>query len=59
VTRLAEIAERALAVAGDGADAIQASVVRERSLLSRFARSAPTQASPGVCGRRLWWLDAR
>jgi hypothetical protein len=41
-----------------GAD-MQVTVVRERSLLSRFARSAPTQASPGVCGRRLWWLDAR
>jgi PmbA protein len=45
VTRLAEIAERALAVAGGEADELQASVVRERSLLSRFARSAPTQAT--------------
>ncbi len=45
MTRLAEIAERALAVAAGEADALQASVVRERSLLSRFARSAPTQAT--------------
>jgi len=45
VTRLAEIAERALAVVGDQADAVEASVQRERSLLSRFARSAPTQAT--------------
>ena len=36
------IAERALALAG--ADA-QVTVVRERSLMSRFARSAPTQAT--------------
>ncbi|HEY0346310.1 MAG TPA: metallopeptidase TldD-related protein [Solirubrobacteraceae bacterium] len=37
-----EIAERALELAG--AD-MQVTVVRERSLLSRFARSAPTQAT--------------
>ena len=37
-----EIAERALALAG--ADA-QVTVVSERSLMSRFARSAPTQAT--------------
>ena len=38
-----QIAERALSLAGDGE--VQVSVVRERSLLSRFARSAPTQAT--------------
>ena len=38
-----EVAERALALAGPG-DA-QVTVVRERSLVSRFARSAPTQAT--------------
>ncbi|MEA2220979.1 MAG: hypothetical protein QOJ35_3605 [Solirubrobacteraceae bacterium] len=37
-----EIAERALSLAGPDT---QATVVRERSLLSRFARSAPTQAT--------------
>ncbi len=37
-----EVAERALGLAG--ADA-QVTVVRERSLMSRFARSAPTQAT--------------
>ncbi|HTN22780.1 MAG TPA: metallopeptidase TldD-related protein [Solirubrobacteraceae bacterium] len=37
-----DIAQRALAVAGDD---VQVTVVRERSLLSRFARSAPTQAT--------------
>jgi PmbA protein len=37
-----ETAERALALAGPDA---QVTVVRERSLLSRFARSAPTQAT--------------
>ncbi len=37
-----EIAERALALAGPDT---QVTVVRERSLLSRFARSAPTQAT--------------
>jgi microcin-processing metallopeptidase PmbA/TldD-like protein len=37
-----EIAERALALAGPD---MQVTVVRERSLLSRFARSAPTQAT--------------
>ncbi len=37
-----EIAQAALAVAGDG---VQVTVVRERSLLSRFARSVPTQAT--------------
>jgi predicted Zn-dependent protease len=37
-----EIAERALALAGRDT---QITVVRERSLLSRFARSAPTQAT--------------
>lgn len=45
MTSLSEIAERALAVASGEADALQASVIRERSLLSRFARSAPTQAT--------------
>ena len=38
-----EIAERALALAGPGDT--QVTVVRERSLMSRFARSAPTQAT--------------
>ncbi len=38
-----QTAERALALAG-GED-VQVTVVRERSLLSRFARSAPTQAT--------------
>ena len=38
-----EIAERALALAGPGET--QVTVVRERSLMSRFARSAPTQAT--------------
>jgi PmbA protein len=37
-----EIAERGLALAGGDA---QVTVVRERSLMSRFARSAPTQAT--------------
>ncbi len=37
-----EIAEHALALAGGDA---QVTVVRERSLMSRFARSAPTQAT--------------
>ncbi len=39
-----EIAERALGLAPRGA-ALQVTVVRERSLMSRFARSAPTQAT--------------
>ncbi|MDP1848030.1 MAG: metallopeptidase TldD-related protein [Solirubrobacteraceae bacterium] len=38
-----DIAERALALAGPGET--QVTVVRERSLVSRFARSAPTQAT--------------
>ena len=38
-----ELAERALGLAGPGA--VQVSVVRERALTSRFARSAPTQAT--------------
>jgi PmbA protein len=38
-----ELAERALAHAGGGD--VQATVVREHSLLSRFARSRPTQAT--------------
>lgn len=38
-----QTAERALALAGGGE--VQVSVVRERWLLSRFARSAPTQAT--------------
>ncbi len=38
----ADLAERALALAGPDA---QVTVVHERSLLSRFARSAPTQAT--------------
>lgn len=38
-----QIATRALALAGPGE--VQVTVVRERSLLSRFARSAPTQAT--------------
>jgi predicted Zn-dependent protease len=37
------IAERALALAGPGE--VQVTVVRERALTSRFARSAPTQAT--------------
>ncbi len=37
-----DLAERALALAGPD---MQVTVVRERSLLSRFARSAPTQAT--------------
>jgi predicted Zn-dependent protease len=40
-----EIAERALQLAGSGADGFQVNVTYERSLLSRFARSAPTQAT--------------
>jgi PmbA protein len=41
-----ELAERALALAGGRVAAeFQVTVVRERSLLSRFARSAPTQAT--------------
>ena len=39
-----ELAERALALAGGG-DEVQVTVTRERSLFSRFARSAPTQAT--------------
>ena len=38
-----QTAERALALAGSGE--VQVTVVRERSLMSRFARSAPTQAT--------------
>lgn len=38
-----QIATRALALAGPGD--VQVNVVRERSLMSRFARSAPTQAT--------------
>ena len=38
-----EIAERALALAGPGE--AQVTVMRERSLVSRFSRSAPTQAT--------------
>ncbi len=38
-------AERALALAAGGGDDVQVTVVRERSLMSRFARSAPTQAT--------------
>jgi predicted Zn-dependent protease len=41
---LLELAERALAAAGE-ADSVQARVVRERSLMLRFARSHPTQAT--------------
>jgi predicted Zn-dependent protease len=37
-----DIAQRALALAGED---VQVTVIRERSLLSRFARSAPTQAT--------------
>jgi PmbA protein len=37
-----DVAQRALALAGDD---VQVTVIRERSLLSRFARSAPTQAT--------------
>ena len=39
-----EIAERALALADTGTE-LQVTVMRERSLMSRFARSAPTQAT--------------
>jgi predicted Zn-dependent protease len=42
MTHALELAERALAFADGDA---QATVVRERSLLSRFARSTPTQAT--------------
>ncbi|MEA2137029.1 MAG: hypothetical protein QOG56_179 [Solirubrobacteraceae bacterium] len=38
-----DVAERALALAGEGD--VQVTVVRERSLMSRYARSAPTQAT--------------
>jgi PmbA protein len=48
-----ELAERALAHAGGG-DA-QATVVREHSLLSRFARSRPTQATR-VDDTSVWFL---
>jgi predicted Zn-dependent protease len=40
-----QTAQRALALAGDGDGEVQVTVVRERSLMSRFARSAPTQAT--------------
>jgi len=40
----AEIAERALGLAAPGGE-VQVTVVRERALTSRFARSAPTQAT--------------
>lgn len=40
-----ETAQRALALAGGGRGEIQVTVIRERSLLSRFARSVPTQAT--------------
>ena len=40
-----DTAERALALAGPAATEIQVTVVRERSLMSRYARSAPTQAT--------------
>jgi predicted Zn-dependent protease len=39
------IAERALAAAGGGGDGALARVTRERSLMLRFARSRPTQAT--------------
>jgi len=42
--RATELAERALAAVGAG-DGAQATVTRERSLLLRFARSRPTQAT--------------
>ncbi|HVF79774.1 MAG TPA: metallopeptidase TldD-related protein [Solirubrobacteraceae bacterium] len=38
-----QTAQRALSLAGEGH--VQVTVVRERSLMSRFARSAPTQAT--------------
>ncbi|HEV7806115.1 MAG TPA: metallopeptidase TldD-related protein [Solirubrobacteraceae bacterium] len=40
-----DIAERALAIAAQAGAEIQVTVVRERSLMSRYARSAPTQAT--------------
>lgn len=40
-----QTAERALGLAGSGSGEVQVTVVRERSLMSRFARSAPTQAT--------------
>ncbi len=40
-----QTAERTLALAGSGSGEVQVTVVRERSLMSRFARSAPTQAT--------------
>jgi predicted Zn-dependent protease len=44
VSEALELAERALAAAGGGSDAL-AHVARERSLMLRFARSRPTQAT--------------
>ena len=52
-----ELAERALAHAGGGDDA-QATVVREHSLLSRFSRSRPTQATR-VDDTSVWLLRVR
>ena len=40
-----QVAERALELAASDGDGFQVSVAHERSLLSRFARSAPTQAT--------------
>jgi predicted Zn-dependent protease len=45
VTEPLELAERALAAVGDAGDGAQANVTHERSLLLRFARSQPTQAT--------------
>jgi predicted Zn-dependent protease len=44
VSEVLELAQRALAAAGGGADAL-AHVARERSLMLRFARTRPTQAT--------------
>ncbi len=52
-----ELAERALAHAGGG-DGAQATVVREHSLLSRFSRSRPTQATR-VDDTSVWLLRVR
>lgn len=40
-----DTAQRALTLVGGGRGEIQVTVIRERSLLSRFARSVPTQAT--------------
>ena len=44
MSEVLELAQRALAAAGGGSDAL-AQVAHERSLMLRFARSRPTQAT--------------